>query len=415
MTTAAALRWPDAHFTQIPYAVFHDPRIHEEEQARIFRGPVWNYLALEAEIPAPGDYVTCQVGDTPVVVGRDKNDALYAFVNRCAHRGATVCRAARGNAARHTCVYHRWTYDQRGGLVGVPFRNGIEGRGGLPADFDVRGQRLQPLAVQAYRGAIFGSFAPEPPDLLGYLDAPFVAHLDRVLHKPLKVLGYQRQAIYGNWKLYCENVRDPYHGGLLHLFQATFGIYRSTQEGGTRISAGRGHNISYSLRDSDRVDAAEAHKGVDSFDDGFKLSDPSILAFQPEWGDRMGLSIMSVFPNCVFQQIANSLATRQIRTRGPNEFELYWTYFGYADDDEAMRAHRLRQSNLAGPGGLISMEDGEAVELVHRSILRDQDKHSLLKIGGGEPIATNDLLVSEIPIRGFWSQYAGLMGVTPDA
>ena len=89
----------------------------------------------------------------------------------------------------------------------------------------------------------------------------------------------------------------------------------------------------------------------------------------------------------VFQQIANSLCTRQIRTKGVDEMELYWTYFGYQDDTPARTEHRLVQSNLAGPGGYISMEDGEAVELVHKTSANALDAHARVEVGGtGEKV-----------------------------
>jgi anthranilate 1,2-dioxygenase large subunit len=90
--------------------------------------------------------------------------------------------------------------------------------------------------------------------------------------------------------------------------------------------------------------------------------------------------------------------------------ELYWTYFGYEDDDESMSAHRLRQSNLCGPGGYISMEDGEAVEIVHRATLRQLDAHARVEIGGKGVISDSPNLVTEVPIRGFYSYYHELMG-----
>ena len=54
---------------------------------------------MEAEIPRPNDFKGTFVGDAPVVVTRDADGVLSAWVNRCAHRGAMVCRAARGQRA----------------------------------------------------------------------------------------------------------------------------------------------------------------------------------------------------------------------------------------------------------------------------------------------------------------------------
>ncbi len=404
--------WPAGNLSRIPFGVFTDEEVYREEQERVFRGRTWSYLCLEAEIPNPGDFRTLFVGDMPVVVDRAQDGSLHAFVNRCAHRGATVRRESSGNAKEHVCVYHQWCYDLSGKLVGVPFKRGVKGRGGFPREAMNEPMGLTTLRVESYRGAVFGTFAEDMPSLAEYLDPQFTAHLDRLLARPLVILGYQRQRIRGNWKLYCENVRDPYHGGLLHLFQVTFGIYRNTQEGGTRISASKGHNISYSIQGTDKVDAKTAHADVGTYREGFRLRCPELLAFTDDYGDGCGLSIMSVFPNAVFHQIGNSLATRQIRPKGPHEFELYWTYYGYADDPPEMREHRLDQANLAGPAGLVSMEDGEAIELVHRSIRAERDRHSFVAMGADEPVQTSSILVSEIPIRGFWTQYTRTMGVT---
>jgi len=75
--------------------------------------------------------------------------------------------------------------------------------------------------------------------------------------------------------------------------------------------------------------------------------------------------------------------------------------------------HRLRKANLAGPAGLVSMEDGEAVELVHRAIIGDADRHSVVEFGGRGPIKDQENLISDVPMRGFWMHYCRLMGVTP--
>src|ERR671930_145153 len=74
------LTWPTAGLTRVPYRVFFDPLIYELEQEKLFRGPTWNYVALEAELSTPGDFKATFVGDTPVVVTRDKEGVLHAFI-----------------------------------------------------------------------------------------------------------------------------------------------------------------------------------------------------------------------------------------------------------------------------------------------------------------------------------------------
>ena len=95
------LYFPRSDGSRIPFRVYSSPEIYHLEQERVFRGPVWSFVALEAEIPNPFDYKSTFVGDTPVVVTRNADATFSAWVNRCAHRGAMVCRTARGNAKTH--------------------------------------------------------------------------------------------------------------------------------------------------------------------------------------------------------------------------------------------------------------------------------------------------------------------------
>src|SRR2546429_5826394 len=99
--------WSELDYSRVPYRLYHDAEAYRQEQERIFRGPTWHYLCLEAEIPNTGDFRASWVGDTPVIVNRDAAGNIHAFVNRCAHRGAMVRRELFGNATEHTCIYHQ--------------------------------------------------------------------------------------------------------------------------------------------------------------------------------------------------------------------------------------------------------------------------------------------------------------------
>ena len=77
---------------RIPDWVYTDQAIYQREVERIFHGRTWNYVALEAEVPNPGDFIRSNVGPTPVVVARGEDGSINVFENRCAHRGAEFCR-----------------------------------------------------------------------------------------------------------------------------------------------------------------------------------------------------------------------------------------------------------------------------------------------------------------------------------
>ncbi|MDP6257083.1 MAG: Rieske 2Fe-2S domain-containing protein, partial [Alphaproteobacteria bacterium] len=151
------LQWPEPGVTRIPYRVYSDPEIYALEQQRIFRGPVWNFLCLEIDIPNPGDYKTSTVGEIPVIVTRDEDGDIHAMVNRCTHKGALVCLKEKGNAKMLTCIYHSWSFDMAGKLKGIAFRNGLQGKGGLPKDFDPDKHALELLRVEVFCGLVFGT------------------------------------------------------------------------------------------------------------------------------------------------------------------------------------------------------------------------------------------------------------------
>jgi phenylpropionate dioxygenase-like ring-hydroxylating dioxygenase large terminal subunit len=73
--------WPTADSTRAPFWVFSDPKIYEQEQEKIFRGKVWNFLCLEVDIPNAGDYRTATVGEIPVIVTRGEDGSINAMVN----------------------------------------------------------------------------------------------------------------------------------------------------------------------------------------------------------------------------------------------------------------------------------------------------------------------------------------------
>jgi anthranilate 1,2-dioxygenase large subunit len=396
---------------RVPYGVFTDREWYVREQATVFRGETWSFVALEAEIPKPGDYKSTFVGDTPVIVTRDNEGNINVLQNRCAHRGALVCRERRGNARRLECVYHQWNYDLRGRLRGVPFRAGINGNGGMPADFNLDAHGLQSLRVARLHGLVFASFSSTVAPLEDSLGPMVVGAIARLFNREIVVTGDQRQFIHGNWKLYAENTRDPYHASLLHLFHNTFGLYRSSQTGACKMDAGHRHTLLYAMAGTSSTEADKAaYQDSRSLNTAFKLADPSVLAGRKEFDDGITLVILSVFPNLVVQQIANTLAVRQIVPYSVESFELVWTHFGYADDDDAMQEIRLKQTNLIGPAGYVAMEDGEAVEIVQRAITRDADAHSWIAMGGGRA-EDAEHLVTESAIVGFWENYRRLMGI----
>ena len=104
-------------------SLYTDPHIFTDELEKIFYHG-WVFIGHDSEIPQPGDFITRQVGTQSVILVRGTDNNISALLNRCAHRGTTVCPAARGHARTFTCPYHGWSYDLTGALQGVPYPAG---------------------------------------------------------------------------------------------------------------------------------------------------------------------------------------------------------------------------------------------------------------------------------------------------
>ncbi len=406
--------WPEEGVTRAPYAVFSDPAVYDAEMTRIFRGPTWHYLGLEIEIPEAGDYRLMEVGVTPVIVMRNRADGISALVNRCAHKGTMLLFEPFGNVKELMCVYHNWLYDLEGNLQSIPFDKGINGKGGMPETFCKADHGLDRLRVESLNGVIFGTFSADVEPLRDYMGPQVVASIERVACREFRVLGYYSQWLSSNWKLYCENTTDPYHATILHAWATKLKLNRLTMDGAIEMARGGWHQLSWSKMATDKggevYDGAGFRSGAEAMG-GFGLHDPSLIDQWDEYGDGITTFIQTVFPNFVLQQIHNTLATRVLVPRGPEASELMWCILGYADDDRRQTDLRLKQGNLIGPAGYISLEDGMVGGLIQRGIMGDRDKASVMEMAGRSVETIRGSRASECGVRGLWTAYRELMGV----
>jgi salicylate 5-hydroxylase large subunit len=402
--------WREPH--RIPTSLYTDPAVYARELERIFYGRHWCYVALEAEVPSPGDFKTTFIGERSVIVTRDPHGEIHVLENRCRHKGIRLVQASFGNVGesrRIVCPYHQWCYKLNGSLTGVPYRRGVQGHGGYPSDFSLKEHGLERLKVSRYQGLVFASFDADVESFTDYLGPAVEPYVRRTFHDaPLRLLGFNRQRIRGNWKLMQENIKDPYHPALLHAFFVTFGLWRPDQKSRMVMDSRGRHACMISTRNQGGANA-EVTAGVTSFKQGLKLADPSILDVVNEdwWGDHT-VVMQTIFPSVIIQQQVNSLSTRQIIPVGPDSFDFVWTHFGFAGDDERMTARRLLQANLFGPAGFVSLEDGEVIEFSQHAHHGYPDRESLAELGGRETEPAEHM-VTETLIRSMYKYYQEVM------
>lgn len=402
----ARQQWPREGISRIPYWVYTDPEIYAREQERIFAGPSWSYVALDCELPKPGDFKRTFIGDKPIIVVRDEAGEVHVLENRCAHRGVQLCQEHLGNRPEFMCPYHQWTYNLKGELIGVPLRRGIRKQGGMPEDFDPKNHGLSKLRVAIRNGVVFATFSKDVEPFEQFVGEKMLALFDRVFNgRKLKVLGYQRQLIPSNWKLMVENIKDPYHASLLHVFLVSFGLFRIDQPSKVAMDDSGRHGALINWRGEQKLTADNAE--MKSLDVSLKLQGSSMLQPEREF-EQYTVVMLTLWPNLIVQQQSNTLAMRQLITKGPGAFELAWTYFGYEDDSEEMTQRRLRQANLMGPSGYVSIDDSEMMASSQQGIAPYPEQQGVLEMGGRE-WGDEPHTVTESVIRAFWDGYRKTM------
>jgi phenylpropionate dioxygenase-like ring-hydroxylating dioxygenase large terminal subunit len=347
--------------------LYYDPAIFQDEIEKIWRRE-WLYVAHESEIPEPGDYVTRRMGLDPVIVARDEDGGVNLMLNRCTHRGNTVCQSERGNSHAFRCAYHGWTFNNRGELVGVPYAAGYD-ESFRKADF--------PLArvprVGTYRGLIFASLSADGPTLeerLGRARKLLDQFVDLSPEGELVVRsGVLKHAYRGNWKMALENSVDGYHPNILHhaaMVMMTRGKGDMEAIFGERSDA-RARDLGNGAAQLD-LNAVNTRNGGRVVPPGWSRAafEDYRAAMERRYGadeaDRIiaqGPPHFCIFPNLIF--ILNQFRVIQPVSVDETVIHYYPTLLKGAPEEINQR--RLSETYLIhGPAGRVAPDDFEAYE-----------------------------------------------------
>lgn len=193
------LRNRKEHYT-LPQEFYTSSDVHDFDLEVIF-GRHWIFVAFEVELPDPGSYYSFDVGNTPIVLIRDRDGAVKGFFNTCRHRGAQVLATGSGQCQRIICPYHQWSYTIEGELLGAP---------GMGGDFDKKSYGLRPIQIECVAGTIFVALSDDAPDFKPFRDA-FEPLISRYNLLQGKVVHQQIIVENANWKLAMENARECAH------------------------------------------------------------------------------------------------------------------------------------------------------------------------------------------------------------
>lgn len=354
-----------------------------------------------------------------IIVTRDGEGRLHGLLNRCTHRGATVCRQAEGKAKRFTCPYHNWSFANSGELRSVPLPRGYG------PSFDRTKLGLGKIRVESYRGFVFGTVNQSLAPLrehYGTALAILDEWLDRWPGAELKLRRKTHRLICnGNWKLIYDNAADGYHPGFSH---ASLLRMRKARYGG-------GVDMQWTLGDVDAglQTVADAHNGCTFIDQRAEIARywdqaapmPGEDAYaaqlrtnHPEVAERAldvvvgsGMNL-NIFPNLLI--IGNQLQV--IEPLDVNRTDLIWyaTALEAPDLPDAVNTLRMRLQedfpSFGEPDDLANFEECQAglsipeMEWVH--VGRHMDTGAEYQ---GPRGLTTGPVTDELPMRAFWSEW----------
>lgn len=213
----AALRQVRAALARVHTAVYDDARsmpasfytdqtLLDIERRTLF-GQEWVCIGRADEIPSPGDHMTFQLCDEPLVAVRGDDRVIRVLSNVCRHRGALVA-SGRGTSSHLQCPYHHWTYGLDGMLQRAPRLDEHQ-------SFDPSTCALPSFATEEWMGFVFVSLAHDPAPL-----APRLEGLEALVapyHLELATTRFVADEVWPtNWKCFVENFMEGYHLSPLH-------------------------------------------------------------------------------------------------------------------------------------------------------------------------------------------------------
>lgn len=394
---------------RVPRRAFTDGAVFEDERDRVFDHS-WLYLGHASELQKPGDFVSRTVAGRALIFSRDREGAFHALHNACPHRGAAVCREAKGNAKSFQCLYHGWIFGTDGRNRDLP------GKESYPPDFVEKGHADLPRVrrFENYGDFWFVSFDERIEPLRQYLGNA-ASYLDCVADQSASgmtvVGGTQEYQIRANWKLLVENSYDGYHAVTTH---ATYLDYLKNTNGGLAAVplAGTGHDLGkgHGVVEYKAPWGRPIAQWIPMWGEDGKQELNAIRAeldgrVGPERGERIATfnRNIGIFPNLVVNDIM-AITVRTFYPVAPDLIEV--RAWALAPIGESSWARKYRLSNFLeflGPGGFATPDDIEALEQCQRGFSNarevpwsDISKGMLL----AEPSYDD-----EVHIRSFWREW----------
>jgi phenylpropionate dioxygenase-like ring-hydroxylating dioxygenase large terminal subunit len=327
------------------------------------------------------------MAEDPVLVVRQKDGSIRAFLNQCRHRGMRICRVDCGNARAFTCSYHGWGYDIGGNLVSVPheedgYRNEIDKSKWGP---------LQVPRIESYLGLVFATWNEQAPsfrDYLGDMRWYMEGYFDRCGGGTEVIGGMHRWVLKCNWKFAAEQFcSDMYHADFSHLSALIAQLPEGVDPAmgrlptiGSQFSSDAGHGTGF-FTQSTNIPTNFNGPVAASYYDGPARTESIERLGEPR-GSQMFGGHMTVFPTFSFLPGIQTL--RVWHPRGPGEIEVWaWAVVDRDSPAEVKEAVRLGVLRTFSAGGTFEQDDGENWLEIQKVLRGHMARRQKLNLGMG--------------------------------
>ncbi|GMB09509.1 choline monooxygenase [Thermolongibacillus altinsuensis] len=190
----------------LPAWLYRDPEVLEVEKREIF-SKSWQYVGHISQFKKPGDYITTEVANKPIIVICGNDGEIRAFFNVCTHRAAKLLEGE-GNKSIITCPYHAWTFKLDGSLNRAPNMKGVE-------NFDYGDFCLKTIRIEILESFIFVNLDPNAPPMSTQFPNLF-HHVRKYNLENLKRVRVKETICKSNWKIGIDNYLECDHCSIVH-------------------------------------------------------------------------------------------------------------------------------------------------------------------------------------------------------
>ena len=185
--------------------IYTDRDLFDEEIKRVKRA-TWKFACHESELEQINDFRTIDHSGIPIIVTRSDDGKIRAFVNSCSHRSALILREPCGNAKHWTCLFHLWTYNNRGACTQISREEGYAN-----SEICKEKMSLREVRVGQKHGLVFVNLSDDAPSFEDYFGNAFEILEDVLSGAEYEVFHYHKAVVKGNWKQWHETNMELYH------------------------------------------------------------------------------------------------------------------------------------------------------------------------------------------------------------